>query len=188
MVQLDEEEVEQVVAFLKVLADRSRYKVLGLLSEREYTVKELATVLGLKEPTVSAHLGMLKEHRMVEVRPEGTSRYYSLRQDNVFNLLKSLQEKMPREATEETHPDPFERDVLNHFFQRGRLKELPTHEKKWLVVLRRLAQSFEPGQEYSEKQVNEILKGFYPDFATLRRYLVDYSLLTREKGIYRRVE
>ena len=95
---------------------------------------------------------------------------------------------MPREATEETHPDPFERDVLNHFFQRGRLKELPTHEKKWLVVLRRLAQSFEPGQEYSEKQVNEILKGFYPDFATLRRYLVDYSLLTREKGIYRRVE
>ena len=79
MVQLDEEEVEQVVAFLKVLADRSRYKVLGLLSEREYTVKELAMVLGLKEPTVSAHLGMLKEHRMVEVRPEGTSRYYSLR-------------------------------------------------------------------------------------------------------------
>jgi predicted transcriptional regulator len=187
MVQLDEQEVEQVVTFLKVLADRSRFRLLALLSEREYTVKELAQVLDLKEPTVSAHLSMLKAHQMVQVRPEGTSRYYSLRQDDLFGLLRSLQERMPKEATEETHPDPFERETLNLFFERGKLKDIPVNEKKRVVVLQRLAAAFEPERAYSEKEVNEVLKRFYDDFATLRRYLIDYGLMTREKGVYRRM-
>lgn len=187
MVQLDEQEVEQVVTFLKVLADRSRFRLLALLSEREYTVKELAQALELKEPTVSAHLSMLKEHQMVQVRPEGTSRHYSLRQDDLFGLLRALQERMPKEATEATHPDPFERETLNTFFERGRLKDIPVNERKRVVLLRHLAAAFGVDQKYAEKEVNEVLKRFYPDFATLRRYLIDYGLMTREKGVYRRM-
>jgi hypothetical protein len=49
-----------------------------------------------------------------------------------------------------------------------------------------LAGHFEPGRTYPEREVNEILAGHSEDFATLRRYLVDYGYLARHGGIYQR--
>jgi hypothetical protein len=40
----------------------------------------------------------------------------------------------------------------------------------------------------SENQVNQILRRFHEDTASLRRSMVDNNLLTREKGIYWRIE
>jgi hypothetical protein len=70
---------------------------------------------------------------------------------------------------------------------RGRLKTIPSQVKKREVILRRLAEEFEPGKRYSEKRVNEILKTFHSDFATLRRELVNLKLLMCESGYYRRI-
>jgi len=204
MVQISDQEMERIVNFLKVMADRSRFKVLALLSEREYTVKELAEALDLKEPTVSWHLNMLRNHDMVDVRPDGTSRYYRLKQEGVHGLLKNLKEKAQGEEAQEDSDD-YERRILNTFFQKEgvreyviedqtikvvhhRLKEIPTQLKKQRIVLRRLAQEFEPGVHYTEKQVNETLKQFYPDFATLRRYLVDNKLMARDTRLYWRTD
>jgi hypothetical protein len=71
-------------------------------------------------------------------------------------------------------------------FQRsdGTLHTLPTKRAKMLVVLDHLAQSFEPGRLYPEAEVNEILEQVHPDYAALRRYLVDELFLTREHGVY----
>ena len=55
---------------------------------------------------------------------------------------------------------------------------------KLLVVLDRLAQEFAPGQTYPESEVNEVLQRFHPDYAALRRYLVENDFLTREDGWY----
>src|SRR5690349_20938220 len=116
MVQVDEQEMEKIVLFLKVLADRSRFRLLALLSEREYTVKELAAELGLTEPTVSWHVTMLRNHAMVAMRQEGTSHYYRLQQEGVHTLLKELKAKVtPTEADENS--SEYERRVLDHFFQ-----------------------------------------------------------------------
>ena len=60
-----------------------------------------------------------------------------------------------------------------------RLKVLSSREKKKLVALRRIAEEFEPDRQYSEKEVNAILKAIFPDFATLRRDLIDYGYLKR---------
>jgi len=185
---IPDQEFEQLVRFLKVLADKSRLRILGLLAEREYTVKELASVLGLKEPTVSAHLNMLKWHDMVNMRQEGTAHYYSLRQDDVHRLLQELRPKAFKGDEEDTGGDEFERKVLQHFFVEGRLKEIPTRPNKQMVVLRRLAEEFAYDQSYPEKQVNEILKRFHPDCATLRRLLVDNRLMTRQNSIYQRLK
>lgn len=186
--QLDDNEIERIVALLKVLADRSRSKLLALLGEREYSVKELANALALREPTISAHLKMMKEHQLVEMRQDGTTHFYRLRQEGIVELLRSLLAKMPKEADEASNPDAFERHVLNHFFQKGRLIEFPTQRSKQLVVLKRLATEFMPGERYTEKQVSETLKAFHLDFATLRRQLVDHKFLARENSIYWRVE
>lgn len=66
----------------------------------------------------------------------------------------------------------------------GRLHTIPAKQSKRLVVLDHLAQSFEPGRVYPERQVDEVLKGFHDDHAALRRYLVDEGFLTREDGHY----
>lgn len=176
-----------MVTFLKVLADKSRLRILGLLTEREYTVKELAATMDLKEPTISHHLNGLRNLGIVEMRPEGTAHYYSLRQEGIHRLLRELKASQTP-PPEEFEGDAFERSVLQKYFVAGRLREIPTQQKKLLVVLRHLAPTFTPGERYTEKQVSEILKAYHPDFASLRRYLVDWKFLARENSIYWRSE
>ncbi|HEX4473121.1 MAG TPA: DUF2087 domain-containing protein [Nocardioides sp.] len=75
--------------------------------------------------------------------------------------------------------------VLQHFLAAdGRLRTIPTKHTKLLVVLDRLAQEFEPGRSYPEAEVNEILQRFHPDYAALRRYLVENGFMTREENVY----
>lgn len=66
----------------------------------------------------------------------------------------------------------------------GRLVHLPRKRSKRLLVLDHLAQGFEPGMRYSERQVNVALRAFDEDVAALRRYLVDEGFLDRSDGSY----
>lgn len=70
-----------------------------------------------------------------------------------------------------------------------KLKVFSAKEKKKIVILRRIIQEFEPGKTYSEREVNEILKEIYEDYATIRRYLVEYGYMTRTNDCreYRRL-
>jgi DNA-binding transcriptional ArsR family regulator len=61
------------------LADPSRRLILDLLRGRERSVGELIEPLGLSQPGVSKHLKVLREAGLVDVRPEGKQRWYSLR-------------------------------------------------------------------------------------------------------------
>jgi hypothetical protein len=78
-----------------------------------------------------------------------------------------------------------EEKVLRAFFDGdGTLHTIPSKHAKLLVVLDRLAQLFEPGQRYQEAEVNLVLRNVHPDYAALRRYLVENGFLTREAGVY----
>jgi len=89
----------------------------------------------------------------------------------------------PRTAEHDDLP-PEARRVMDAFVVDGRLQQIPTAHAKRLVVLDWLAQSFEPGQRYSEAQVNLILGQRHADTAALRRYLVDEGFLSRDAGQY----
>ncbi len=65
-----------------------------------------------------------------------------------------------------------------------RLKEIPASRKKRLVILKWLASQSEVGVNYSELLVNEIIKRYHPECATLRRELIGYQLMQRENGVY----
>ena len=81
--------------------------------------------------------------------------------------------------------DERDRRVLGNFLTAdGRLHTIPSKHAKLLVVLDHLAQEFEPGQTYPEAQVNTMLQRFHPDYAALRRYLVENGFLTREDSVY----
>lgn len=62
-----------------------------------------------------------------------------------------------------------------------KLKVFSKKEKKKIVILSRIAGEFKQQQTYTEKEVNEVLKEIYEDFATLRRYLVEYGYMERTR-------
>lgn len=59
------------------------------------------------------------------------------------------------------------------------LRSFPVKQKKKLVVLRMIAETFDFGREYDEAQMNAALKRIYDDHATLRRYLIEYGFFER---------
>jgi len=66
----------------------------------------------------------------------------------------------------------------------GRLTGIPVQRKKRMAVLRWLVEDFQPGRRYSEGEVNRIIGRRHPDFASLRRFLVDEELMQRRRSVY----
>jgi len=185
------EEFETLLQFFKVLADENRLKLLGILATREYSVEELGALLQLKAPTISHHLARLKELGLVKMRSEGNTHFYLLDAENLRQKSKGLlsSEKMIELVPmEEMANDAWENKVLNDFFDRQQqLKEIPASRKKRSVVLRWLANQFTLDTHYTEAEVNEIIKRYHPDTASLRREMIGEHLLQREQGIYWRL-
>lgn len=184
-------EFAMLLNFFKALGHESRLKIIGTLANRECTVGELADMLGVKEPTVSQHLNMLKEARLVTVRPQGNHRYYAFNNQALIDMSKEV---FSREglaslvSSIEDVGDEAERKVLKSFFEGERLTHIPTNERKFQVVLRWLVDRFEYDVQYPEKQVNEIISRHNEDYATLRRALIDNLYMKRENSIYWRID
>lgn len=187
---MGQEDFELLLNFFKLLGNESRLKIVGILANGESTVTDLATKLDLKEPTVSQHLNMLKAAGLVDVRPDGNFRYYSFNPKPLHGMSKDLfsREQLASLIKQEDETgDAYERKVLKTFVVNDQITQLPAGEKRQLVILKWLAGKFEMGVQYPEKQVNEIIKRHHPDYATLRRDLVDFRFMQRDKGIYWKV-
>ena len=78
--------------------------------------------------------------------------------------------------------------VIKDFFNSdGSLRQLPMQRKKFGAVLKHIVQDIEPGREYTEKQINALLKRRHPDTASLRRGMIDFRLMERKSGVYWRL-
>ena len=179
-----ETDVEELLRFFKALADPNRLRIIGLLATRPHTVEELATILHVGAPTVSHHLSRLAKAGLVDARAEGYYSSYRLRPEHLTAMAKRMlkKEELPMLASD-VDISSYDRKVLSAFLTKdGRFKSFPMQEKKFLVILRYVLKSFEPGTRYSEKEVNRILKRYSDDTAALRRGLVDSELMDREGG------
>ena len=69
----------------------------------------------------------------------------------------------------------------------GRLSQWPTRQKTQRMALALLARRFEPGRDYTEKEVNALLMDghTFADWALLRRWLHDWGFLARESDCSR---
>ncbi|MCO4346419.1 DUF2087 domain-containing protein [Staphylococcus agnetis] len=72
--------------------------------------------------------------------------------------------------------------IKERFIKNNRIQVIPRKEKDKKALMEILALEFEKGKIYTEKEINEILKSFYDDYVLLRRYMIDYSLSSRDKG------
>jgi predicted transcriptional regulator len=177
-----------LLRFFKALADDSRLKIVGILANQECSVEELAVLLQLKEPTVSHHLAKLKELNLVTMRPEGNSRLYKLDSEALQSISKEIftPEKIAS-LIEDVDTEAWESKVLKNYFEGECLKEIPASRKKRLVILKWLVNQFDIGVNYPERLVNDILKRYHLDCATLRRELIACQLMQRENGVYWRI-
>lgn len=84
------------------------------------------------------------------------------------------------------HPPRTEQErLLAYYFDaNGHLTEIPVGQTRQRVVMDRIVEASEPDARYPEKVLNEKLKPFHPDFATLHRYLIDHHLRARENNVY----
>jgi hypothetical protein len=186
---LDAPNNDRLLAFFKALADESRLKLLGLVAQREHSVQELASLVGIKEPTASHHLAMLKGLGLVRQRIDGNTRWYALEPDAVAGRARQvLSREQIAGLAGESAPETFEERVMRAFVgPEGALKEIPAMRKKRRVILAWLVQQFDPDRRYPESAVNDELKRRHWDCATLRREFIGYRMMAREDGVYWRL-
>jgi DNA-binding transcriptional ArsR family regulator len=185
---------QDLLTTLKALSDASRLRVVGLLVARPYAVAELAAALDLSPGTVVHHLKRLQAAGLVDSRASHPYVEYSLRLERLHTVGRKLDELERTTEQVVVLPGPdgrplpaFDAKVLRSFFEDDRLVSVPAQEKKKLVVLRYLRdRCFTEDRAYPEKEVNQRLALFHPDVASLRRYLIEFGLMSRQAGEYRR--
>jgi ArsR family transcriptional regulator len=72
------------------VGDSNRMKILLLLSKREMCVCELESALGLPQPTVSHHLGILEQADLLRRYKKGRFVFYEVQNSPALDLLKNL--------------------------------------------------------------------------------------------------
>jgi hypothetical protein len=174
-----------LLAFFKAMANETRLKIVGLLAQQERTVQELAETLGLKEPTISHHLAVLKDLDLVSVRPDGVMRWHALKPGALTAMNRRLLE---HDAAGMAPEETWESRVLATFVEPGgALKAIPASRRKRWVILKWLAEQFAEGRRYREAEVNELIQRAHWDSATLRRELIGAAMMAREGGVYWRL-
>ncbi len=157
------------VGLVGLLAAPQRLRVVAALVLGASGPAEVAAATGLSAREVATALARLRAAGLVD--EAGTVR----------------EELFARARAAARPPEP-DGGVVDRFVRDGRLVGLPAHEAKRHAVLEHVAQSFEPGVRYPEREVDAVLRawteGSATDHAALRRYLVDHGLLSRERGEY----
>ena len=71
-------ELEPLVGLFRLLSDKTRMNILLLLAKGERNVTSLCEELGLPQPTVSHHLGLLRMSNLIGNRRNGKQVFYGL--------------------------------------------------------------------------------------------------------------
>lgn len=179
----------EAIRLFKCLSDKSRLQILKSLAMEDMYVERLAERLGLTPPTVSFHLKKLADADAVTSYKSQYYTMYSLKKE-LFetSMLEILLEKSDEADLQAQRDAEYRQKVIDTFFEYGKLKSIPTQRKKERIVLEVIAEAFEYGRIYTEREVNIILADFHDDFCTLRRDMVGERLLDRDRNGYWRVK
>jgi ArsR family transcriptional regulator len=89
-------DVERAATILKLLGDKTRLTIIGILKQRECCVCEFLEVFDMSQPSISQHLRKLKDAGMVKEERRGQWIYYSLNpQSELYGLIEDILEHVP---------------------------------------------------------------------------------------------
>ena len=81
---------DDAVGALKLLANVERMLLLCQLSQGEMCVSELEEHLGIRQPTLSQQLGVLRTEGVVSTRRQGKHIFYSVADPGLIEILAVL--------------------------------------------------------------------------------------------------
>jgi DNA-binding transcriptional ArsR family regulator len=97
----------QQAQFIKALAHPTRLQILEILARRECCVCHLTAVLGQRQPYVSQHLMLLREHGLVLDRKDGLMVYYRPADRRITQIISLMREVLADAGLEaEVQPVP----------------------------------------------------------------------------------
>ncbi len=165
---------------VRLLADGKRRKVVAalILADGPLAATDLVNPTGLVLRDVVDAIDRLVNGGLVDGDSDGCT----LIADVFQHAARSEAPAMP-ESAHSDQPDDIAR-VLDLAFKEGRLVQWPAKRTKRLLVLDHMVQKFDIGKRYKEAEVNNRLREFNDDVATMRRYLVDEQFLDRSSGEY----
>lgn len=184
-------QLERVVNYHKALADPTRIKLLILLANGELNGLDLADKLGVTPATITHHAARLREASLIKERRDKNTIFFSLNHallksnaDATVNLIYRSNKGDVDMVVETTHQRVRETVLKNFFTKEGKLRNIPAQLKKKLIVLEHLVLKLEKGRKYSEKEINEFIKDYHEDYATIRREFIMHQFMFRENQIY----
>lgn len=81
---------DEASQFLRSIANQDRLLLLCQLSQGEAAVSELESVTGIRQPSLSQQLGVLRREGLILPRKEGKQVYYRIGEPKVLAMLESL--------------------------------------------------------------------------------------------------
>ena len=79
-----------VTSLLKSLANRDRLLLLCQMTQGEFSVGSLETLTGIRQPTLSQQLTVLREEGLVATRREGKQVFYWIASQEALAVLQLL--------------------------------------------------------------------------------------------------
>lgn len=166
-----------LLSFVKALASADRLRIIGVLVRGKATQSDIAEQLHLPIRDVFNHLTFLVHVGLITE----TDGVYDLDEKAVDSFARGQFEgKKPTFEANEEKPEDARKVLKNFLNSDGALKQLPPMGNKLFIVLNFIVDAFDFDTDYTEKEVNTILRRFHVDTAALRRYLVDHELMARE--------
>ena len=82
-----DEVLSDLADLFKIFGDSTRIKILYALLRSELCVCDIADLLGLTQSAISHQLRVLRSSKLVKVRRDGKTLYYSLADEHVIRIL-----------------------------------------------------------------------------------------------------
>jgi hypothetical protein len=167
----------EMLDFVKAMASAERLRVIGVLARGRATQAQIAEQLHLPVKEVFNHLSFLAHVNAVTE----TNGIYDLNEKAIETLArKQFEGTRPAYEMKQEKPEDARKVLKNFLNADGTLKQIPPQGNKLLIILNFIVDAFAFDTNYTEREVNTILRRFHVDTAALRRYLVDHKLMARE--------
>ena len=86
--------------FLKSLAHPLRLQIIEYLKDKEASVGEMVKAMGVEQSGLSKHLSILRMAGMVSSRQEKATVFYSVRDNDIFHVLRPIAEILRKKFKE----------------------------------------------------------------------------------------
>lgn len=169
---LTENQKELMKMFYEGYADKEIAEQTGVTSTSTIRNQRFSMNEKYKQAKIIVAMTELLEEKKIKNKQ-------NRKKENLISIHRTATSIDERYAITQAERD----EVIQRYFDDNNnliVKAFPAKEKKKIIILQHIMKEFVSTRSYKEAEVNEIIKKFYSDYVTVRRYLVQYGFLDRK--------